>query len=102
MDFAEEKAFELEAQREVERKRLKREKELKDIRHVLSTPAGRRFVWRLLGKSNLFASIAEDLDRLEYKSGWQDFGHFLWGEIAEASTGSLIKMMKESEGGNYE
>jgi len=72
-----------------------REKELNDIRAMLSTKAGLRFIWRLLESCNTFNTIFEyESNKMAYNSGKQDIGHFIMAEIVEADEGLLFKMMK--------
>lgn len=52
-----------------------------DLREVLSTPAGKRLVWRLLGKCKIADSIYEASSRIYYLAGRQDLGHDIVKEI---------------------
>lgn len=72
-----------------------RNDELKDLREVLSTESGKRFVWRLLSHCKTFESIWEPSARIHYLAGIQDVGHFIMAEVAEADERFLIEMMKE-------
>jgi len=74
-----------------------RERELMDVKLILETDYGRRFIWRLLEKAKVFGSIWEQSARIHYNSGQQDFGHFVMSEVTESNPESLILMMKESK-----
>lgn len=73
--------------------------ELNDIRTVLASISGRRFVWRLMGKCRTFSSVWEPKDsaKIHYNSGQQDIGHFVMAEIVDADENLLLKMMKEAK-----
>ena len=77
------------------KEKLIREKELDDIKEVLKTSAGRRFIWRLLSKCKAFNSVWHSSALIHYNSGQQDIGHFIMAEITDADVELLFKMMKE-------
>ena len=79
------------------RERHQRSDELADIRAVVNLPEGRRFIWRLLGRANVFGSIWEPSAKIHYNAGEQDFGHFIMSEIGDASEEALFLMMKENK-----
>lgn len=70
--------------------------ELEDVRAVISTPNGRRFIWRLLQECHVFDSIWEPSARIHYWAGQQDIGHFLQREIEAAKPEVMWMMAKES------
>lgn len=74
----------------------RRDDELNDIRTVLNTPAGRRFVWRLLEKCGVHRSIWSQSALIHYQSGQQDLGHFIESEIVDADENLLFIMMTEN------
>lgn len=75
-----------------------RERELKDIRSVMSTAEGRRLIWRLLVHCRCFASVADPIDKIQYNAGQQDVGHFLLAEVDESAPDLYDLMKKESKG----
>ena len=77
-----------------QRERSRRERELNDIRELLDTAEGKRFLWRLLEYCRTFESIWDASARIHYRSGQQDVGHFLMAEIVAADADALIVMMK--------
>lgn len=79
------------------KERRKRERELNDMRSLLSTQAGRRFVWRLLEETKVFGSIWHPSAAIHHNSGKQDVGHFVMGEVLAAREDALIEMMKEAK-----
>lgn len=79
-----------------QRERDERKRQLDDIRTLLSSSSGRRFVWRILEKCNSFSSVfSNDASFMAYNAGQQDLGHFLMAEITEANPSLLFKLMKE-------
>ena len=74
-----------------------RTQELLDMRELLKTLAGRRFLWRLLSRCRVLESIWEGSARIHYNAGQQDIGHFIMGEITEADAGAFIMMMQENK-----
>lgn len=80
-------------------KKLRREKELKDIKAILSMKEGKRFMWRLLAHCKTFESIWTPSAQIHYQAGQQDVGHFLMSEIEEADENLLFEMMKDNKQG---
>lgn len=78
------------------KEKITRENELDDIRVVLSSPEGKRFLWRILAKCKTFESIFEQSAKIHYNAGQQDVGHFLMSEIIEADEEILFRMMNEN------
>lgn len=88
-----------------EKELVTRDMELSDIITVLNTPAGRRFIWRILGWCGCDATPKRNDDALTYMAiGAGDVGRWLKSEIIEAEEELLLQMMKENmektEGGN--
>lgn len=93
---------ELEAKAEEAKLREKeiRRQQMDDIRTVMSNASGRRLMWRLLERAGTFSSIFNsDTHLMSYKSGYQDFGHFLMAEIVAADENLLLKIMKDNKKG---
>ena len=74
-----------------------RDQELNDIKSILQTQAGRRFLWRLLSHCKTFESIWEPSAKIHYNSGIQDLGHFIMAEIVACDESALLLMMKEKQ-----
>jgi hypothetical protein len=81
------------------KERDRRKAELEDIRFLLETPQGKRFIWRLLGHCKTFESIWESSAKVHYNAGMQDLGHFLMGEVVAANDEALLEMMRGSKDG---
>lgn len=70
---------------------------VEDIRVVLSTRHGRRFIWGLLEHCGVFRTVFEPNSKMAYNSGMQDVGHFVLGEIMKAQPEAYITMMMEAK-----
>ena len=80
------------------KEKMGREQELADVKEVLSTRGGRRFLWRLLGQCKVHGSIWENSAKIHYNAGQQDVGHRIMAEIIEANEESYFQMMREAKG----
>lgn len=75
-----------------------REQELDDIRYILASHQGRRFMWRVLGQCYENQDTFDTNALLQsFKSGKRNVGLFLKAEIISASEDAYLKMMKESK-----
>lgn len=82
----------------VGKERRIRTRELNDVRAVLATEEGRRFVWRLLEQCKAFLSVkATDDSTTNYNAGKQDIGHYVITEMLEARPNALVEMMTEAQ-----
>lgn len=79
------------------KQRDRRRREIDDVRAVLATAEGRRFLWRLLGHCGVSKSIFAPNSRIAYNSGMQDVGHFVQGEIVEARPEAYLQMINEHQ-----
>lgn len=75
---------------------LNRKAELNDLRTLLALPAFRRFIWRMLSYCKVFGSVWHPSALIHHNSGQQDVGHWVMGELAQASQDSFLVMMKEN------
>lgn len=73
------------------------EQQLDDLRSLLDTEWGRRFIWRLLDHCKIHASVFEPNSKMAYNSGVQDVGHFILGEVMQARPEAYIQMMREHQ-----
>jgi hypothetical protein len=78
------------------KERRQRERELNELRVVMSSAEGRRFLWRLMARCKTFASVYDTSARIHYNSGQQDIGHFLLAEIDQADPEMFFKMRNEN------
>lgn len=78
------------------KEKIGRDRDLDDMKKVLATDFGRRFVWRLLSRAKVFESIFETSSKIYYNAGIQDFGHYLVAEVVDANPDAYIQMMLDS------
>ena len=78
------------------KERFTRNDEIDDIRAVLSTRNGRRFLWRVISHCGPFKSVWSNSAAIHYNSGKADVGNFLMAEISDADKEAFFLMMKEN------
>ena len=83
-----------EARKEYERLRTR---DVEDLKQVLSTPAGRRYVWRLFGRCNTFRcpAVPKDNNATYVNIGKQDIGFSILEDIQRAGTEFYSQMRNE-------
>ena len=90
---------ELEAlkQKNDEKYKKRREKELNDLTAVLRTVEGRRFVWRILTESMLFCTTFSGNDPLTQSrnEGKKDVGYMLINDVMSSNPQLFIQMQNE-------
>lgn len=81
---------------------LKKEQQLIDLKVVMSSPEGRRFVWRMLGDAGVFrpSFVAGSADITFFNEGSRNFGLILLTEIMAELPESFLIMQREAV--NYE
>lgn len=66
-------------------RRSARLRELRDIRAVMGTEEGRRFVWRMLAESRVFLSASDPNPHMAYqKMGRQAIGRIIFNDVMES------------------
>lgn len=78
------------------KQKKRRQIELEDFRSVLETPAGRRFISRLLDQTGLLATdMFTGNSTTFYNLGKRDTGLWIYNEIMSAAPAMMIRMMSE-------
>lgn len=80
------------------KEKLSRDKELDDIRQVLSTPSGRRFYWGLLGFCGVFESSFTGNSQTFFLEGKRQVGLKMLADLNEAQPDAYVTMMNEAKG----
>lgn len=76
-----------------------KEREIDDLKGLLSTPGGRRFLWRYIEFCGIFeSSFSSSGSEMFFLEGQRNVGLKLIKEIMEADANAYIVMMKESKG----
>lgn len=84
--------------RTAEEERLAREKEQNDLRWVMSTKQGRRFMWRLLSRAGLFQSCFDmNSAVMAFKEGNRNAGLQQLTDIMEACPERYSEMFAEQK-----
>lgn len=76
-----------------------RQRELDDLRVVMSSVHGRRLMWRLMAHCRTYQSALHPSgSQVYYNIGQQDIGHFLQAEITAADDKKFYEMQLEAKG----
>lgn len=70
-----------------------RDRDLNDLKILMSEPHGRRFILRILEVCGTWRSIWHPSAAIHMNAGKQDIGHFIMGELATADHEALTKLM---------
>lgn len=69
-----------------------------DVLMLLDEPRFRRFIWRLFEHTQMFESIWDpNGSKMNYNSGRQDFGHWLWEILEDARPEAMLEILKERQ-----
>lgn len=86
------------AARSAEEERLAREKEVSDLRWVMSNKQGRRFMWRLLGRAGIYqSSFSSDSAVMAFNEGNRNAGLQQLNDIMEVCPERYAEMMNEQK-----
>ena len=76
--------------------KIRRDREKEEIKQILATPFGRRFLWRVLRECGLWKTFSYDgAHDMAIKSGRRDIGLWLIKEIDEADKNGYMKLIQE-------
>lgn len=91
-------AADAEQVKEAEKKvKWTRERELEDIRFILQTSQGRRFVWRYLTLCGVFETSFTGSSETFFKEGQRNVGLKLLADINDAEAEAFVVMMREAK-----
>lgn len=76
--------------------RLAREREVNDLKSVMATPNGRRFVWRLLEKTGLYKSSMTGNSQTFFLEGQRNIGLYLLAQINDHCLEEYVLMLGEN------
>ncbi|HEY4491449.1 MAG TPA: hypothetical protein VJ521_00445 [Acidobacteriota bacterium] len=86
-----------EVRRAKKRERQTRWQEMEDLRNLLDTPGGRRFIWRLWDHSGAFRSVWHPSAAIHRNSGMQDIGLWVFEEVKEARDTAFAQIWNEAK-----
>lgn len=78
------------------RQRFKRDQELDDIRSIIATESGRRFLARLLAHCKVSRSVWQPSAAIHRDAGIQEVGHFVLGEVVAADRRAAADFLTEA------
>lgn len=74
-----------------------REIEISEIRSIMTTEAGRNFIWRLLQRTSVDVDTFNPDPHINaYRCGERSIGIWLQNELQDAAPGSYMTMIKEN------
>lgn len=77
---------------------LKRDKdrEIEDLKKLLSMPEGRRYIWRLMAHAGVFRTSFTGNSTTFFNEGKREIGLMVISEVMNASPSSFTQMQNES------
>jgi hypothetical protein len=79
-----------------EKRKNKRQQEVEDLRNLLSTQAGRSFMWRLLSYCGVYKTSFTGNSTTFFNEGKRQVGLHLLDEVFEADANAFSKMQTEA------
>ena len=78
--------------------KLQRQQELNDVRHVVNSAAGRRFIWCILKRAEYFgdAHVPGSFDLTARNEGKKALAKFILDEMNEANNAAFVDMWVEN------
>lgn len=68
-----------------------------DMRRLLDTDFGRRFLWRYMTELKVFGSVWDPTVRIHFNEGRRDVGRQMMAEIIKANPAALVEMMAQGK-----
>lgn len=79
-----------------EQQRIQREREVADLVAVMGSPAGRRFVWKLLGECGLYRSSYHPSALIHFNEGQRSIGLALLASLTADCPELYLTMQSEA------
>ena len=77
-----------------------RDGELDDLRQIMDSVHGRRFIWRLLDKAGVFRTSFTGNSTTFFNEGMRNLGLMVLADVHQACANQYIQMMQEAKKGN--
>jgi hypothetical protein len=74
-----------------------RKQEIEDVREILKTPHGVRFMRRLMVEGRIFHSSFTGNSHTFYNEGWRGLALKILGDVSEASPNKLSEVLTEKK-----
>lgn len=91
-------ANESEVKEAKKKEKFGRDQELADIKFLLSTDQGRRFIWRYLGICGVFKNSFTGSSETFFNEGKRLIGTTLLTEVVASDPDSYLRMIKQHNG----
>lgn len=79
-----------------------RDRELADLKMVMDSLEGRRFVWRLLDKAGVFRTSFTGNSATFFNEGMRNIGLIVMADLNESCPDKYLQMMTEAKSDNSE
>lgn len=86
-----------EQEKRLENEKLEREILLNDVRHVLSSVQGRRFVWRILDMAGVYRSSFTGNSSTFFNEGARNIGLRVLSDVMDAKPEAFLQMQQEDK-----
>ena len=80
-----------------QKERFGREKELDDLKFILATEQGRRFVWRYLEITGVYKTSFTGSSETYFLEGQRNIGLKLMADINDSDPEAYVKMIKQNK-----
>lgn len=77
--------------------KYRRDRELDDVKKILETDHGRRFMWRYLGLAGVFQTSFTGNSTTFFNEGKRDIGLKMLADVTEAKPDAYIQMANEAK-----
>jgi len=88
---------EAEQEKRLEAEKLEREVFLNDVRHVLSSVQGRRFVWMILDMAGVYRSSFTGNSTTFFNEGARNIGLRVLSDVMDAKPEAFLLMQQEDK-----
>lgn len=79
-----------------EKRRLKREREMDDLKKVLKTPEGERVLFRIIKKTKFLDSSWTGNSTTFFNEGMREVGRIILAELSEAAPDQIGKFFEQA------
>lgn len=86
-----------EQEKRLENEKLEREILLNDVRHVLSSVQGRRFVWMILDMAGVYRSSFTGNSSTFFNEGARNIGLRVLSDVMDAKPEAFLQMQQEDK-----
>ena len=86
-----------EQEKRLEAEKLEREVFINDVRHVLSSVQGRRFVWRILDMAGVYRSSFTGNSTTFFNEGARNIGLRVLSDVMDAKPEAFLLMQQEDK-----